>query len=211
MHRTFAAHHLSLLFAPPGGHRRTLPLGLLILLVLLAPRLVQAHGGEHVLQLDRAVVGDYRLSVWTGPSVLRPGQILLEALITDPTDDVAVKDATVRFQVQYDGVHHSDPPLDLPAAPVESLSERNRREALHLAVADLREVGPYQVRVFVTDPQGAVHQAELAIQVVPDNPWLVRILIALTGITGLITAAFIWHSLRRMRFWWRERLVPSRA
>ena len=81
MHRTFAAHHLSLLFAPPGGHRRTLPLGLLVLLVLLAPRPVQAHGGEHVLQLDRAVVGDYRLSVWTGPSVLRPGQILLEALI----------------------------------------------------------------------------------------------------------------------------------
>ena len=185
------------------ARRWTPPAALLFLLVFFAPPAAGAHGGEHVLQLDRVAIGDHRLSLWTGPAVLRPGQILLEALVSDPADEQAIKGMSLRYQVQFDDGHHEEPPIELAAAPAETLSERNRREELHLAYADLRQVGPYRVRIFVTDPQGQVFQTELTIVVVPDNPWLVRILIALTGITGLITVAFVWHSLRRLSFWWR--------
>lgn len=193
----------------PLARRPVLRLALLALLACGAPRPARAHGGEHVLQLDDVVIGDYRLNLWTGPSVLRPGQILLESLVTSAGDDQAAKGATVRYQVQFDNGHHRDQPMDLAAAPVETLSERNLSEELHLAVVDLRQVGPYAVRVFVTDPQGGEHQAALTLQVVPDNPWLPWVLVLLSLVTGLVAVAFAWHTIRRLGFWWRGSLAPS--
>ena len=184
-------------------------LALLALLACGALRTARAHGGEHVLQLENVVIGDYRLNLWTGPSVLRPGQILLESLVTSAADDRAATGATVRYLVQFDDGHHLDQPMELAAAAVETLSERNLKEELHLAVVDLRQVGPYVVRVFVTDPSGGEHQAALTLQVVPDNPWLPWILVLLSLVTGLVALAFAWHTFRRLGFWWRGSLSPS--
>lgn len=191
--------------------RRVLPSALPLALALLFPLAALAHGGEHIMQLDHVVVGDYRLTLWTGPEVLRPGQILLEALVSDPAADQAVKGMNLRYEVQFDNGHHQGQVMALAAAPLETLSERNLREELHLAVADLREVGPYQVRVIVTDPQGMEHRSELTIQIVPDNPWMAPVLYALSGITALVSLAFLWHTIRRLRFWWPGRPVVHRA
>lgn len=168
---------------------------------------VRAHGGEHVLQLDSVpTVGGLRLSLWTGPAVLRPGQILLEGLVTDPSAaGQAVKGLSLRYEVAYQGGHHEDPPIALPAQALETLSERNRKEELHLGVVDLQEAGPYRVTIFAARPGGAEQASEVTLQVVPENPWFERAIYLLSGLTGLIAVAFALHTVARLRAWWRGR------
>lgn len=174
------------------------------LAILSDPFPAHAHGGEHVLQLDGApTVGGRRLSLWTGPAVLRPGQILLEGLVTDPAAaDLAVKGLSLRYEVLYQGGHHDGPPITVSAQAVETLSERNLKEELHLGVVDLQEAGPYQVTIIAAEPGGAQQASEVTLQVVPENPWLKRTLFLLSGVTGLITVAFVLHTFARLRAWW---------
>lgn len=182
--------------------------------LLLAARPAEtalAHGGLHTLQLDRVpTVGGRHLSLWTGPSVLRPGQVLLEGLVSDPASGEAVEGLRLRYELVYQGGHHEDPPLDLPAQPVATLSERNLKEELHLAVVELQEIGPYQVTVYAAEGDGPEVASQVTLQVVPLNPWLKPILYALALLTGLITVAFVLHTFGRLRGWWRGR-TGSRA
>ncbi len=158
------------------------------------------------MQLDRVpTAGGRQLSLWTGPSVLRPGQALLEGLVSDPATGDAVQGMRLRYELVYQGGHHDTPPIELPSQPVTTLSERNLQEELHLAVVELQEIGPYQLTIYAAEGDGPEASSQVTLQVIPLNPWFKPILYSLSLLTGLVTVAFVLHTVGRLRSWWRGR------
>lgn len=156
-----------------------------------------AHGGLHTLQVDAVPVGPYQLSVWTGPNELRPGAVLIEALVADPATGAPADGVTVSYTVEPADSHHAAAPLELPAESIVALSERNREEALHIAIGHVTTPGPYRVTIHVADASGFAADHGFDVTVWPDNPWFRVAINVLVVLTVLIAAAFIWHTLRR--------------
>lgn len=199
-----AARHRSDRPAAPGrrparpwrGARRAsgMLLGALWLAFLAAP--AQAHGGLHTRQIDGAEVGPYRVSVWTGPNVLRPGAVLIEALVADPATDAPAEGVAVRYTVAPAGSLEAMA-LELSAEPIVAPSERDREELLHIAIGNLTTPGDYRVTVHVSDADGFAGTVGFDVEVLHDNPAFRIVLNVLVVLTVLIAAAFIWHTLRR--------------
>lgn len=120
-------------------------LRVLLLALLLGSLDAEANGGR--LQLARAPVGPYLVSVWTDPDPPRLGRLDVSVAVMTPPDGEPVLDAEVRLRVGPPGGRESAPPVTLRRGGGGNL-------LLHHEEVDLPTSGRSTLTVDVTGPAG---------------------------------------------------------
>jgi hypothetical protein len=119
---------------------------LLLLCILLTVQTASAHGDDRTLVMAAKPVGPYTATIWTAPSVMRPGDMHVDVLVFDADERPLLSgDVTVTI-LSADG---RDVVLRVPAmATVETGIVREARFRLE-------EVGDYRVEVTIRGAAGA--------------------------------------------------------
>jgi hypothetical protein len=142
---------------------RTTQLTLVCLILLLtgSTRPVLAHGAGRTLQSAHVAVGDYFLTIWTAPTMLRPGEIHVEAMLLDGSGQPAQGGL---IHVALTPLERQDPPLSALAYPTAA-----GQLGLWQAALQVAEPGVYRVEVTVLDEikTGGAVTFDVTIQRIP--------------------------------------------
>jgi hypothetical protein len=196
--------------------------------LLLAPlQPVFAHGDGRVLQLRR-VVGDFHLTVWCAPGILRTGEIHIVTAVNDAVND-AVSDgkdaprADVLVQVALTPLDGVGAHLTTLAYPIVDTSRavKTNDDATHACVACddvngaqaiLHEAafvvttpGRYLVQVDVVDAAGVSGAASFPITVVKVPAWFKGLLYAQVAMGALVAIMLL---RRGQKLWLGRRPQP---
>jgi hypothetical protein len=165
-------------------------LGLFLSLFILGSALpAAAHGGAGTLQIAAEPVGAYQLNVWTTPEVLRPGEMLIAAVIT--TDVGApVLNCHVTYFLRTLG---SEERQERPATHVTVVTGFSY-EAIFL----IPDPGAYLIEIEIAAPDGAQTVTGFEVEIT-----------AVSKTTGLAihTAVMatlvlcVWFVREALRFW----------
>ena len=136
---------------------------LFCLLVFAPASRAFAHGGENAPPVAQTQIApDVRVQIWTTPAVLRPGEIHIETLVTDPAGD-AITDCVVMVQVTPE----AEAPTVYMASPALPESFFRHEAALHL-----EQPGRYDVTVVVKDAQGVGGEVRFPLEIAPVSHWM---------------------------------------
>ena len=155
-------------------------LKILLLTVLISLGWVStasAHGDGEKLELYRVPVGDYYVSVWSLPGVLRTGEVHFETAVFDQNYR-PVTDCDIKIQLA---------PADNPTQSVTLQTRQPTPETYyrHEIEEDVWEADLYDISVFITDPTGNTGQVAFQVEVIEIPLWL-----KIPIYSGLTVAAF---------------------
>lgn len=153
-------------------------------------RPVSAHGEGGALIVNGVTIGPYRLSMWTSPGVLRPGEVHVETLIVD---EEGVPVTGIQVYVGEQGVTSSAPGTAVKAAPATA-----NNGFRHEAILNLSKAGSRRIVIQVIDQEGAVFEVSNEVSVVNIPFWMKTITVlllvvsSLTGIWILYEGLLVW-------------------
>ena len=141
--------------------------------------IASAHGEGEKLEVYRVPVGDYYVSVWSLPGVLRTGEVHFETAVFDQNYR-PVTDCDIKIQLAS---------ADDPTQTVLLQTRQPTPETLyrHEIEDDVRQADLYDITVFLTDPAGYTGQVDFQVEVIEIPLWL-KIPIY-SGLTVAATAA----------------------
>lgn len=122
---------------------------------------VLAHGDGRTLQCAHVAVGAYYLTIWTAPTILRMGEVHVEAMLFDQSGRPA----------QSGLIHVALTPLERQAPPLSALAypTTEGQRGLWQAALQVEEPGLYRVAVTVLDETetGGAVAFDVAIKRIP--------------------------------------------
>lgn len=169
--------------------KRTFHCLLLIILTFSSTRPAFAHSNVGTLQIADETVGIYRLNVWTTPEILRPGEILIVAIITAESG-TPVLNCDVTYFLQSTG---SGEQQVYPAAQATAESGFSYETAVQLS-----DPGTYLIEIEIIAPDGTSSVSTFDIEIVPISP-IAKLAIYMAIVTTLILC--IWFGREAFRFW----------
>ncbi len=117
-----------------------------------------AHGEEETAELTNIPIGTYFLSVWSGPSMLRAGDIRFAAYVVD-AQNKPVPNCNVQIElVPFDETQETIL-LKMRPATKETNFEHEIESKLDIT-------GKYRVSVMVNDPQEEIGSANFEIEII---------------------------------------------
>ena len=156
---------------------------------------VSAHGGLGTLQIANQPIGAYRLNVWTTPEMLRPGDILVAAVITaDNGGPVLGCHVTYFLRNQHDGKR-----IALPTTAATAVTGFAYETIFHIS-----EPGAYLVEIEIATPGGDQADAAFSVEIVSVS-LATKIAIYIAVVVTFILC--VWFVREAYRFWWL-RLLP---
>lgn len=172
---------------------------LLVLGVFLWVYPVVAHSEDGVLQVANAPVGNYYLSVWTYPGMLRAGGIHFMVAVVDAVTQEVTTDTAVSVFV------HSADQNTLVASAQGTVGLHTHHPAFYGTDVIIKTPGRYQVTLQVGNPAGQQEELTFEIEVV-----------SATFLKGLIAALaiptagiMVWVFKESLRTWGIDRTAQE--
>lgn len=150
-----------------------------------------AHGEEGTPQLDRVLVGNYLLSVWTYPSYILTGPLHLTATVLDAGSRSPASDYRVLISlIPLEG--------NGKALTAKEITSPTHQVSVHEFELNLDTPGLYKASIQLQDLSGIVGESDFQIEVHPEYVWLKWILIGLF-IHGIVVG--VWLVINAPRVW----------
>lgn len=172
---------------------------LLVLGIFLWVYPVVAHSEDGVLQVANAPVGNYYLSVWTYPGMLRAGGIHFMVAVVDAVTQEVTTDTAVSVYV------HSADQNTLVASAQGAVGLHTHHPAFYGTDVIIKTPGRYQVTLQVGNPAGQQEELTFEIEVV-----------SATFLKGLIAALaiptagiMVWVFKESLRTWGIDRTAQE--
>lgn len=135
---------------------------LAVLVLLLLPSLAAADGGTIRLSEQK---GNYRLTVFTAPTLVRAGPVDVSVLVQDASTGEPVSDVAITIEATRLG----SPAL---TSHRRATTEAATNKLYHAAIFDLPEPGRYTLAVSVAGARGEVQVHFELEAAAPLPPWL---------------------------------------
>lgn len=169
----------------------------LALLFLLPIARVAAHGEGQTLLVDHAPIGEFFLTVWAQPAVLRPGEVHFSAEVTDGTAAI-VDGCTFEFAIRHLG--------EAGPAPVTLLSPPGPNEVAIILDAS----GRYDATVMVTEPGGAGQMKQFEFEIA-ELPRTARLTVQILTLGSMVVGAWLlMEGVRTFNLWRPDGRSPRR-
>jgi hypothetical protein len=162
-----------------GKHFRIQMCLLALFISLLFVRAAHAHGEGKILEIADVPIGPYFLNVWSGPGVLRAGEVHFTALVVDE-NNVPVSNCNVKLQLTpLNGNNDETILLQTRPATLETFFE-------HETEYNLDREGRYEVAVIVTDSSNNGGTAVFNIEIIKIPFWIQASLYLAVGLASFL-------------------------
>lgn len=181
------------------GWRWLWKLVLLLLGIFLWVYPVAAHSEDGVLQVSNAPVGDYYLSVWTYPGMLRAGGIHFMVAVVDAVSQEVRTDTAVSMYI------YSAEQNNLVATAQGTVGLHAHHPAFYGTDVIIKTPGVYRITLQVGHETGQPEELTFEIEVV--SATLLKALIAILSIPTAVI--IVWMFKESLRTWGIDRVAQE--
>ncbi|MEM7331081.1 MAG: hypothetical protein AAF490_03240 [Chloroflexota bacterium] len=162
---------------------------------------VSAHGEGEKLEIYRVPVGDYYVSVWSLPGVLRTGEVHFETAVLDQNYR-PVTDCDVKIQLS---------PVNNPEKAIILQTRQPTPETLfrHEIEDNVWQADQYHITVLLADPAGYTGEVDFQVEVIELPLWL-KIPIYSSMTIAALAALFLMQKGVVIFGIWKPKTVQSR-